>query len=278
MRWPPALPLLLALALAGCAAQESLPPRDLVAATHALAVAQASPYADAATEELADAEALLTAAERDQALRPTSFRAADSAYLARRAAELARLAGVYAADREALDKARSAAENLRAALVRRDALIAAVERRREDDTQARAALHRAHLRALETARGLDAEIVERPDGLVFRLSVEQTFLPGTSLLRTGADDRLASLARALASAPRPLEIRLQVLDDLPGAGTGAALLAARRLQRLHDVLRRRGVPAGVFLAPRRHPPPGAQVDVLVEDPPVLVPSREQGPS
>jgi len=123
------------------------------------------------------------------------------------------------------------------------------------------------------ARGVE----ERADALVFRLSVGEVFLPGTSLLCTGAEDRLAALARALVVTP-PVEVRLQVLDDVEGFRTSPALLAARRLQRLHDTLRAHGVPTAVFLPPERHAPPGAQVDIVVIDPPVALPSSDPGPS
>jgi outer membrane protein OmpA-like peptidoglycan-associated protein len=267
----------LLLGLTGCALPALPRSGDLVDATRVLARAEASPLAESASEDLADAEAALSAAERDHEAHPGSVRAAESAYVALRVAERARLAGVYAADREALARARGAARHLREALARREALAALVARHQAAEARAQADLRKAHRDALEAARGPSAQLLERPDALVFRLSVEETFIHGTSLLRSGAEDRLAALARALLAAP-PVAVRLQILDDLEGFRTGCTLLAARRLRRVHDTLRAHGVPTGAFLAPARRPPPGAQIDVVVIDPPVALPSGEPGPS
>jgi hypothetical protein len=107
----------------------------------------------------------------------------------------------------------------------------------------------------------------RDAGVVMRLPMETIFLPGTSLLRDGAEARLAALAMALRRGPA-CDVRVDVLDDVDGFRTDAFLLAERRRNRVHDVLRTHGIPAGAFAKPLSRPPPGAQVDVTVIERPI----------
>lgn len=260
---------LLLSALLGCAAPAVSMPRDLLDAQRELARAQTGPFADAVVEDLRDAERELAMAERTQAAHPGSARAADDAYAALRAAEKARVAGRCAAARQALEHARRGAARLREALIRRRATLAELARKRQEDARLRDALRRAHRALLERVRGPDAEVLERADAYLFRIPAERVFLPGTSILRGNAELRLAALAGALASGP-PLQVRLQMPNDFAGFKISASLLGSRRLQRVHDTLRAHGVPAAAFLPAVRHPPPGAQVDVIVMTPPLDV--------
>jgi outer membrane protein OmpA-like peptidoglycan-associated protein len=259
-------------ALAGCAVPIA-PPRDLLDAQRVLARAEASPFADAAATEIAEAEAALTAAEKAHAARPGSARAADGAYVALRAAEAAEIAGRCAAERIALEKARGAASHFASDLERRDAFFASLARRRAAQARAQAELREAHRAALERARGPKTELFERGDALVFRIAVEEIFLPGTSLLRDGAAPRLAALAHALTAA-LPVLVRVAIVNDADGFKTPAAVLGERRARRVHDLLRAFGVPAGVLLPPERRPLPGAQVDVIVIEPELPLPADE----
>ncbi|MFT3768689.1 MAG: hypothetical protein QM820_24850 [Minicystis sp.] len=268
MRGAPAL----ILGLAGCAVAP-LPPPELLDAQRVLARAAASPFAPEAAAEITAAEALLTQAEREHEAHPGSARAADGAYVALRAAEKAVIAGRYAADRIALEKARGAAFRLAADLERRDAFLASLARRHAAQAAAQAALREAHRGALERARGPMTQIVERPDALVFRLSPDELFLPGTSLLRDGAEPRLAALCHCLGERP-PYAVRLAILCDVEGFKTAPAILAARRLARVQEALRAHGVPEEAFLPPERHPPPGTQIDVMIVEPALPLPADE----
>jgi hypothetical protein len=196
---------------------------------------------------------------------------ASDSYVAQREIVQARLDALYQADREALEKARAAARRLAADAARRAAFFADMERRRRDEDEAQARLHAARRAALEGARG-DAEVIERPPGLLFRLAAEALFLPGTSLLCAGADARLAALADALCREPA-CDVRLVVLDDVDGFRTDAWQLAERRVRRVEDALRAHGVPGGAFLPGPRRVAAGTQVDVLVDErpaPPALL--------
>ena len=101
---------------AGCAGIAAGPSRDLLEAQGEIGRLWASPQADLAADELAEAEAALDQAEaaRDAALRGSGGRwdAEDDAYVARRMAERARIATLYEAEREALRKARGAVRRL----------------------------------------------------------------------------------------------------------------------------------------------------------------------
>jgi hypothetical protein len=112
-----ALPALLALAC-GCAAT-SVPSRELVAARTEVARARWSPLAERALPELVEAEAALEEAEAEARVHPGSAAAEDVAYVARRKAERARIAGLYAADLEALHRARASVAQRRAMVLRR---------------------------------------------------------------------------------------------------------------------------------------------------------------
>jgi len=263
MRAAPALGAL-TLALAGCAATPLPPPRELLLAQRVLARAAASPFATEAAAEVGAAEAALTQAERAHAASPGSGDAFDDAYVALRTAQKALVAGRYEADRIALEKARGAAQRLEADGARREAFFASLARRRAARAEAQAELRRAHREALERARGPRTQILEQADTTVFRMSAEELFLPGTSLLRDGAMERLGALGRGLAAAP-PYTLRVSVLNDVEGFKSAAAILAERRRIRVERTLRAYGVPEAAFLKPER-PPPGAQIDVVVIEP------------
>jgi outer membrane protein OmpA-like peptidoglycan-associated protein len=264
---------------AGCATGRAPPPRDLLDARAELGGVQASPQAELAPAEIADADEALAEAERDVdargrgELRPTRARTADDVYVARRMAQRARLAALYAADREALDHARGAVQRFAEDGRRREAFFTGLASRRRAEAEARVHTAAARRSALDLARGPTDEILDRPEGLLLRLSAEQLFLPGTSLLRTGAEARLAAVAAALR-IEQACDVRVQVLDDVEGFHTDPASLARRRARRIRDALCDHGVPRDTFLAPLRNPPPGTQVDLLVvERPPVLPAER-----
>ncbi|APR80635.1 Hypothetical protein A7982_05982 [Minicystis rosea] len=263
--------LALLLGLSGCASGSLLPAGDLLTAQRTLAQAAESPFASEATSEIGAAESALTQAEREHETHPGSVRAADAAYVALRAAEKAMVTSRVAAERIALEKARGAALRLQADLERRDAFFASLARRRAAQAQAEIDLREAHRAALARASGPSTQIVERPAAFVFRVPVEEMFLPGTSLLRDGAAAQLASLCRCLVA---PYTVQIVVADDLDGVHTSAATLAARRRLRVHQIMRGYGVPESAFLPPERWPLPGTQVDVIVGEPAIPLPADE----
>lgn len=262
-------PIALLLAIAGCAPAATGPSPELVLAQRALGRATDSTFADRATEEIIEAEQALTMAEREHMAHPGSVRADDEAYVALRAAEKAFFAGRSEAAREALQRARRAASHLAKDLARREAFLASLARRRAAQAEAREEGRRALREALEGARASGARIVERDGAIVLRFSAEQLFLRGTSLLRDGAEDRLAHIAVCLAKAP-PFELRLAVVDDVEGFRTSPAMLASRRYERLREALCARGVPAAAFLSRHVRPPSETQIDIVVNapDPPL----------
>jgi outer membrane protein OmpA-like peptidoglycan-associated protein len=255
--------------VAGCAGAPPPPARDLVEAQGELGHVWASPQAELAPGEMAEAEAALAEAERGAG---AGWDAADDAYVARRMAERAHLAVLYAAEREALFRARGAVRRLRDDVRRRRAFFEDLARRRRAEAEARARVAAARRAALERARGPGAEILARPEGLLFRLASEPIFLPGTSLLRDGAEARLDALAAALRAGPA-CDVRVQVLDDADGFRAEPDRLASRRAKRVRDTLRAGGVPGDAFVAPLRQAPCGTQIDVLVIERPVVLPQE-----
>ncbi len=195
---------------------------------------------------------------------------ADAAYVARRAAQRTRLSVLYLADREALDHARTAARVLEDDAARREAFFADLACRRRARAEEAAAVAAARRRAFEAVVEPEDQLLDRPEGLLFRTAAEQVFLPGTSLLRSGAAERLAAVAYALRLGPA-CDVRIQVLDDADGFHADGALLAWRRYVRIHDALAAAGVPHASFLAPLREAPRGTQVDLLVVERPVPLP-------
>jgi hypothetical protein len=261
--------LLLTLAGApGCAAA-LLPAVDLGPARREVARAEASPFAELAPEALDEARRALAEAEAE----PRGASAGDRAYVAQRLGERAWIAGRYAADRQALLAARGAAARLEALIERRAREARDLADRRRAEAEARAALVLIHRAALEAAGRGEGQLVARPDGTVLRLSVGEVFLPGTSLLCAGGEARLARIAAALRDGP-PCFVQLDVLDDVEGFKMNNVVLHRRRLERVHATLRALGVPADWFLAPERHPRAGTQVDVVVTEQPVVLPSGE----
>jgi hypothetical protein len=241
------------------------PPADLVAAQRTLGGAMAAPFAEEAAEEIGAAEIALTSAERAHAAHPFAADALDDAYVARRAAEKAAAAIVVSAERRALAEARAMAARLAADRDRRAAFFASIARRRAARAEAAAALEQRHREAIAAA-GL--RVLHRGDAAVVRFAAEELFLPGTSLLRDGAEDRLAALARALMASP-PFQIAIAVLDDVEGYRTAPPLLASRRAQRLRETLAAHGVPEEALLAAR--PAPGTQIDLAVVEPELPLP-------
>jgi len=234
----------------------------------------ASPQAEWAPGEIAEAEAALDQAEATfgAALRGSGSRwnAEDDAYVALRMAERARIAMLYEAEREALQKARGAVRRLTDYGERRQASSVDLAHRRRALEEARAQIATARRAALERARRAGDQILDRPEGLLFRIGAEHLFLAGTSLLGGEAGARLDALAEALRSGP-PCDVLLQVLDDVEGLRFSNEALAQRRWEHLHDALVARGVPSDAFARPLRYAPFGTQVDVLVIEHPVRLP-------
>jgi outer membrane protein OmpA-like peptidoglycan-associated protein len=262
--------LALAGAVAGACVPSTPPPRaeagapDLAAARAGIRGLAGGPLAEEAPEALAEAEQAVSEAER--ALQTPG--AGDAAYVALRKVESARLAAIHAHEALTLWRARAEVRRLAEAEARRAALRAELARRREADALALAAAAQARRRAFAEALGDDSggAILEGAEGIGVRIAAEALFLPGTSLLRDGAALRLAAVAAALR-VPPACDVRVEVLDDVEGRRADPARLAARRRQRVRDVLVAHGVPAGAFLSPRRTVPAGVQIDVLAAERP-----------
>jgi outer membrane protein OmpA-like peptidoglycan-associated protein len=252
---------------AGCAGPVAPPPRDLdlVQARSDLQRVATSYGSDGAADAIAQAEEALDAAA--EALfdgRRSARQRDDAVYVAVRKVEQARLTALHATARAALFHARTAAHHLADDLARREAFFADLARRRRAESDARVSLSIARRSALEAARVAGETIVDRRDGLLFRVPAETLFLPGTSLLRSGAEPRLVALAAALREGAT-CDVCIQVLDDVDGFRSEPWRLAERRRARIKDVLHRQGVPAEAFLPSPSRPTPGAQVDVLVRE-------------
>ena len=256
------------LALAGCA--PAVPPRELTEAQRVLARAETGPFAELAGDAIGEAETDLAEAEREVDRDPGGVGAADSAYVALRAAERASLAARYGAEREALSRARGAVARLGEIQARLAEERAREARRRQDEARAQAAFWRAQREAVARARSDADVVVELAHALVLRLPDAELFWPGTSLLRPSAEAHLAALARALPTSPRGM-LRVTVLDDLCTLHLDAARMMQRRRQHVLGVLRAAGVPDAVLLPAARYPPPGAEVDIEVTEPPALRP-------
>lgn len=247
---------------AGCATAAPPPHPDLAAARAQLVMLAEGPLAEADRDARTDAEEALAAAEQASG----TPGAGEAAYVALRKAEQARLAALLARERLALAHARAEVRRLGDDDARREAFFADLARQRRADADHLVLATRARRRALDEAGAADpaSAVVPSARGIVFRTAAEAIFLPGTSLLRDGAAPRLAALAAALRRAPA-CDVRVQVLNDVDGRRTGAARLAARRRVRVQGALLALGVPRGAFVPPLRHPPPGTQVDVIVEE-------------
>jgi outer membrane protein OmpA-like peptidoglycan-associated protein len=256
----------LALAAAGCV--PAAPPKDLAAARSVLARVESCAFAGLAEDAIRDAEAALAEAERQADADPGGYDAADSAYVALRAAERAKVVATYGADVEALAKARRMVARLEEIQARRAAEAAEVARRRAAAQEAREAFWAAHRAAVARARSSADGIVELAHAMVLQMPDAELFLPGTSYLRPEAVARLAAFARALPRSPRGL-IRVTVLVDHPTAHLDAERLTERRRQHVIEVLRASGVPEAALLPAARHPQTGSEVHIEVTEPPAI---------
>jgi flagellar motor protein MotB len=263
-------------ALSGCASGPFLP-KELVDARVAMKRARQSPMADRAPVPLAEAEDALAEAEYQAFKEPGRQEARDLAYVARRKAERARIAGLHEADLEALKGARSSVARLQENLARRSSSQAELARRLHEEHRTREA-QRARLTEELANLGAAASLVERrPGGALIRIDWEQLFYRGSSMLRPGAKARIAAIAGAIRSGP-PCQVRIQVLDDQEPIGlSDKRTLAQRREKRLRDALVARGVAPEVFLPAERVTKVGTSVDVVLTEqgkgaPPVTVAS------
>jgi hypothetical protein len=236
---------------------------ELAAARAELLHAAARPLEGDARDAWIEAEEALAVAEAGAA-HPG---AEDAAYVALRLSQRARLATLYVAEHEALVKARATVRRLGDDDERRLAFLAALDQDRRAAVEERRRIHEVHRAAL-SASGVGGVILDRPEGLLLRIPADDIFLPGTSLLRSGAEERLAALAAVLGAGSSKGSLCLVMLDDVEGTRTDAAVLAVRRRERVMESLTARGVPADAFVTPPRLPPPGTEVDVLwMEGPP-----------
>lgn len=250
-----------ALAL-GCAAPPRTP-ADLPAARAALEEARRSPFAAEAREALLDASASLARAERDQRREPGSPEAFDSAYVALRDAERARVSGLYAAERAALAAQRAAVSRREQEIVERDAR--AREQARQLDAHRRAREARDAARREALARANTGGSIERdPAGTRLRISADAVFWPGSAVVRVDSYASLGAIAAALRAGP-PCSVTIEVLDDAEGYGLDPRALAHRRKIRLVEALTARGVRADVFEPSTRRPPRGVELDIVITE-------------
>ena len=188
-----------------------------------------------------------------------------------RMVERARLAALHAADREALDHARAAVRNLAADTARREAFFADLARRRGAAADARARLSATRRAALEGACDAAEELLDRPEGLLFRLPVEGD-LPAPHLApplgRRGAPRRAR---RRAPPGPPPVTCASRCSTTPTAFRAEPWHLAERRRQRICDALSRHGVPSDAFLASRSPVASGTQIDVLVIERPIAAP-------
>jgi outer membrane protein OmpA-like peptidoglycan-associated protein len=234
----------LVLAASGCAARVASP--ELVAAREAIVAARTSPSAGKALDELREAEDALDRLEQIASFAPPEELAAE-AYVARRKAERAQIAGQYGADVEALARARESVVRLRQNLERRD-------------VQRRDATHRAVVEERDRKQGFEVfqadvdrardnagELHREAEGPVLELPAKFLFKPGLTELSEHGARRLEAVLDAVHAAPL-LKVVVRVVDSSGGIGATAALLAKRRAAKLRDAFVERGVPADLVLA------------------------------
>ncbi|WP_437591298.1 hypothetical protein [Sorangium sp. So ce1000] len=148
-----AVPLALAVSLAGCARSAAVPPPELVTARAAVVQAQDNPLSPLAIAELKQAEQALAIAEREERRSPRSPAARDAAYVARRRAQCSLLSSLVRANQSALERARQtqrAAAQQRARGAGGEPEPAAADP--ADDVDLDVAPDRARMRAQQLAR------------------------------------------------------------------------------------------------------------------------------
>jgi outer membrane protein OmpA-like peptidoglycan-associated protein len=260
--------LLLALAaVGGCATTRpasSVVPRDLVEARAAASRASASPNANMACDELREAELALEAAEAAQRDDPEAGATRDLAYLALRKAERARIAGIYAAELQALENARAAVTRLQVNLGRREAAVEENQRQLESMLEAKERAIGRLERSLADASGPTGALRRDGTGYVVVIPSEAFFEWRQTRLRPRAGAQLDAIAGALTAAEGQ-RVVIAVSADSAGErfdrGLDAPGLAKRQAERIRDQLRARGVEAVVEA--RGEKGAAASVEILV---------------
>jgi outer membrane protein OmpA-like peptidoglycan-associated protein len=235
-----------AAALVGCAARPPVP--ALVDARVAIGAARSSPYAGKALDELREAEDALDRAEASSA--SARGDAVADAYVARRKAERAAIAGQIAADLELLGQAREEVGRLRAAVDRLEAERAARRKRDREDAIARRRGLEALQGDLERACGEGADLHVEAEGPVLEIAAKYLFKPGLTELSERGEQRFAAILAAVRAAPL-VRVAIVVTDSSGGVGANAGALARRRAARLRDAFVEQGVPPDLVTAEGR---------------------------
>ncbi|WP_437898189.1 hypothetical protein [Sorangium sp. So ce124] len=147
-----AVPLALALSLAGCARSAAGPPPELVTARAAVVQARDNPLSPLAIAELKQAEQALAIAEREERKNPRSPSARDAAYVARRRAQCSLLSSLVRANQSALERARQSQRSAEHRRARAGGEPAPAAPAPADDVDLDIALDRARMRPQQSAR------------------------------------------------------------------------------------------------------------------------------
>lgn len=228
---------ILLAAQGGCAARRPAVSPELREARVEIERARASPLAGRALDDLRDADLAMARAEREaRESGVQNATARDSAYVAGRMAEKARLAGLYAAEVEAFDSAARSVDQLRTNLPRK---FAADEERARI---ANAITPRAEF-LMELARAgadLGEVLTLDEDTTLLLANGSQLFAPGSSAFLPFAEPRLRALAQVIRHGP-PHTVRVQVMDELAGWHADPWDVSAARVARLRRMLIAGGV-------------------------------------
>lgn len=254
----------------GCASAPTPPPADLLAARAALRRAELSSSAELALPDLREAKDALADAEDAHRASPGADASFDAAYLARRKAERARIAGLYAADLEALETARRTAARLRVNLDRRDAAAETREREAVEEERERERARAELATALEDWKGKDGEVRHDEDEIVLVLPAASFFELGTTKLRGACKQRVTAFVEAFRDGP-PARIIIRVTADAGGKGTDPALFAKRRAALLRDTLIQRGIGLDLIDIEGQHGD-SATVELVLREVPMAAPT------
>jgi outer membrane protein OmpA-like peptidoglycan-associated protein len=266
----PACLLVLASLLAGCASTPG-PTRELLDARSALERARKSALARLAREELQEAAIALAQAEEAQRQSPGGPWARDSAYIAARLAERARVAAIVAADRETLASAELSLERLRANLDRRtqDARVRA--ERLEQAKRTRRIERQTLEDELEKAKGYRAELERQGEGTItLRVSTRRIFVENEALLLPQGRLRLKRIAAALLAGP-PARVQIVVVDNEIGRTPGAERLTRLRAARIRQALENEGIPSEAIAAPIWRRGSGSTATLEITERPIVIP-------
>jgi hypothetical protein len=229
-----------AFAVSACAHEPPRRPKELFEARAAVERARVSSSAGYADSDLREAEQTLREAEAEEAFEPGGAGPEQTAYMARRKADRARMLGLYHAEQEALESARSRTERLRGAIARLHEAQAARALADEEVRRIRAGQRKAQAVALEAARGVEGSVAPHAHGVALTIPAADIFVAGYPLLRPLSPARIDAIAEVLRVGP-PSRIVIDVAEDTGGIGVDAYSLARRRADRLREALGERGV-------------------------------------